>query len=186
MIPHLAIVPADPAPAPVPIGPAAAPLDLEQAFHLYSRYVAGVAMRLCGRSDEVDDIVQDVFLAAARGLRQLREPQAVKGWLATVTVRVTRRRLRLRRLWHVCGGSTPESYEQIAAPGASPEDQAVLARVYTILDGLRAADRIAWTLRYVEGERLERVALLCGCSLATAKRRIAAAQATIEQAMGDE
>ena len=37
-------------------------------------------------------------------------------------------------------------------------------------------DRIAWTLRHVERHRLEAVAELCGCSLATVKRRILRAQ----------
>jgi DNA-directed RNA polymerase specialized sigma24 family protein len=36
----------------------------------------------------------------------------------------------------------------------------------------------------VEGERLEDVAEQCGCSLATAKRWIAAAHARIEQELG--
>ena len=63
---------------------------LEAAFRRYSRYVAAVALRLLGRDDEVDDVVQEVFLAALRGLERLREPEAVKGWLATVTVRPPR------------------------------------------------------------------------------------------------
>jgi len=41
--------------------------------------------------------------------------------------------------------------------------------------------QIAWMLRYVEGEDLEDVARLCGCSLATAKRRIAAASERLRQ-----
>jgi RNA polymerase sigma-70 factor (ECF subfamily) len=45
--------------------------------------------------------------------------------------------------------------------------------------------RVAWTLRYVEGEKLERVAEHCGCSLATAKRRIAAAHAKIQSELED-
>src|SRR5258708_2484860 len=73
-------------------------LDLEAAFRRYSRYVAAVALRLLGRDDEVDDVVQEVFLAALRGMRRLREPEAVRGWLATVTVRIAGRRLRRRRL----------------------------------------------------------------------------------------
>jgi RNA polymerase sigma-70 factor (ECF subfamily) len=104
MTPHLSIVSCDVEQLPAPAGP----LDLEQAFSLYSRYVARLALRLLGRQDEVDDVVQDVFLAAFRGLKKLRAPQAIKGWLATVTVRVARRRLRLRRLWRLCGLATPE------------------------------------------------------------------------------
>jgi RNA polymerase sigma-70 factor (ECF subfamily) len=40
------------------------------------------------------------------------------------------------------------------------------------LQTMPADDRIAWTLRYIERHRLEAVAELSGCSLATAKRRI--------------
>jgi RNA polymerase sigma-70 factor (ECF subfamily) len=55
-----------------------------------------------------------------------------------------------------------------------------------ILDGIPANQRIAWALRYVEGEPLEGVATLSGCSLATAKRRIAAASRVLEEAFSDE
>jgi RNA polymerase sigma-70 factor (ECF subfamily) len=45
---------------------------------------------------------------------------------------------------------------------------------------------VAWLLRHVEGERLQDVALACGCSLATAKRRIASAQAALAGVIDDE
>jgi RNA polymerase sigma-70 factor, ECF subfamily len=168
--------------------PAEAPelLTLDGAFRRYASYVAAVAIRLLGRDDEVDDVVQDVFLAAQRGLGQLRDPNAVKQWLATVTVRIARRRLRLRRLRRMLGFGTSSGYENLAAPGATPDDRALLSCVYAVLDELPVGERIAWTLRYVEGERLDTVARLCGCSLATAKRRIAAAQETLERMLADE
>ena len=62
----------------------------------------------------------------------------------------------------------------------SPERRALLSRVYQVLDRIPVEQRLAWSLRYVEGEKLERVAEQCGCSLATAKRRIAAAHARIQ------
>ncbi len=62
----------------------------------------------------------------------------------------------------------------------------LLKRVYAILEELSVNERLAWTLRYVEREQLDDVARLCGCSLATAKRRIAAAQAAIDAIMSDE
>jgi RNA polymerase sigma-70 factor (ECF subfamily) len=35
---------------------------------------------------------------------------------------------------------------------------------------------VAWSVRHLEGETMERVAELCGCSLSTAKRRVQSAQ----------
>jgi len=46
-------------------------------------------------------------------------------------------------------------------------------------------ERLAWSLRYLEGEPLDMVAASCGCSLATAKRRISAAKRVIDEVFGD-
>ena len=91
----------------------------------------------------MDDLIQDVFLAAFRQRHQVREP------------------------------------------GMSPERRALLSKVYQVLEGLPIEQRLAWTLRFVEGEKLEDVAQQCACSLATAKRRISAAHARIQAELDD-
>lgn len=161
------------------------PLDAEVAFRRYGAYVAAIAHRLLGRDGDVDDTVQEVFLVAVKGMGQLRDPGAIKGWLAKVTVRAARRRLRMRRVRGFFGFDDVPGYEHIADAGASPEQRALLARVYRKLDALPADHRIAWALRHVEGERLDDVAALCGCSLATAKRRIAAAEQALAKELAD-
>jgi RNA polymerase sigma-70 factor (ECF subfamily) len=77
-------------------------------------------------------------------------------------------------------------YENLADPGATPEQRAMLGRLYRVLDELPVELRVAWVLRRAEGEQLESVAKLCSCSLATAKRRIDRAQALIERAFCDD
>ena len=67
----------------------------------------------------------------------------------------------------------------LAGSNTAAEARAELNRVDIVLKTLDPKDRIAWTLRYVEGESLEDVARLCECSLATAKRRIVAARAAM-------
>jgi RNA polymerase sigma-70 factor (ECF subfamily) len=152
--------------------------DLEAVFRRYSGYVASVALRLLGRDAEVDDVVQEVFVVAMRGLRNLREPMAIKGWLATVAVRVARRKLRRRRFRSFLGLEAESDYANVVV-AASQEKALLITRAYRILDELPVNEKIAWMLRHVEGEALEEVAKICGCSLATAKRRIAAAQARL-------
>ena len=156
--------------------------SLEALFRQHSGYVAAVALRLLGRDGDVDDVVQDVFLSAWKGAGNLRDPGAIKGWLATVTVRIAQRKLRMRKVKTFFRLDGDPEYENIPAPGASPEERALLSRIYEILDGIPVDHRLAWTLRYVEREQLDDVARLCGCSLATAKRRIAAAQDVIARA----
>ena len=72
--------------------------ELGDLFKRYASYVATIGIRLLGRDDELDDLVQEVFIEAYRGLHQLRSPDAVKAWLARITVRRATRRLRRRRL----------------------------------------------------------------------------------------
>lgn len=163
---------------------ASAPLTLEAAFRQYSSYVARIGTRILGRDDDgIDDLVQDVFTRAAAGLKRMTEAEEVRGWLATVTVRVAVRQLRLRRLRRLIpwSGDQGSPVTEPIAPSASPEDRATIVAAYRLLDRLPARERAAWVLRHVEGETLGVVAERCGCSLATAKRLIARAEQAIER-----
>lgn len=160
------------------------PAGPEDLYREYAGYVAALAYKILGRDAEVEDVVQDVFLAAVSGLHRLREPAAVKGWLASATVNVASRRLRRRKVFAVFGlDDGPD--EEPSAPGASSEQRVLLAQVYLALEALPVNDRVAWVLRHVEGESLDAVAELTGCSLATAKRRISAAQTALDVALRD-
>jgi RNA polymerase sigma-70 factor (ECF subfamily) len=155
--------------------------SFEEIYRRFSRYVAAIVLRLDPRVPDLEDIVQDVFLEAARGLGRLRDPNATKAWLATVSVRLVRRQLRARRMWRWLGwrddGHGPPPPIDV---GTSPMDRLLLAAVYQVLDEIAVGDRLAFVLHHVEGERLEVVASMCGCSLATIKRRIQRAQRAIE------
>ena len=157
------------------------PVDGAALFQRHSAYVAGVATRLLGRDHEVDDVVQDVFLIALRGLHALRDPDAARAWLTKVAVRLSIRRLRWRRLRRTLGMDPATGYEELPDHALAPEQRAVMARVYMLLDRLPTSDRVAWTLRQVDGQSAEAVARLCGCSLATAKRRIARVDEAVRQ-----
>jgi RNA polymerase sigma-70 factor (ECF subfamily) len=165
-----------------PDEPGAEPLSLDEAFRACSGDIATLALRLLGRRDQVEDVVHDTFLAARRGLETLRQRSEARTWLATVALRVVRRRLRLRKVRGLIGADDA----QLTEPSASAHDRALLAALYQALDTLEVEERLAWSLRQLHGERLEEVAALCGCSLMTAKQRIASAQISLQEALGDE
>lgn len=149
-------------------------VSFDSVYRAYGAYVAHIGIRILGREDEIDDLVQDVFVEALRGLDKLKDKEAVRAWLGTVTVRVATRRLRVRKLKRVLGFGDVEG--TLVCPGASPEQMAEVTRIYKRLDGVPAKHRIAWVLRMVEGDPLSQVAQQCGCSLATAKRWIQSVQ----------
>jgi RNA polymerase sigma-70 factor (ECF subfamily) len=146
--------------------------DLDGLYRRYSPYVAAVATRLLGRDSEVDDLVQDVFLNALAGISRLRDPQAVKGWLAKVTVRLAVRRLRKRRLLQTFQLSSEIDYQQLAAADTSPEQKALLVKVYRALDLMPARTRVIWLLRNLLGEPLHAIVELTACSQSTVQRKL--------------
>jgi RNA polymerase sigma-70 factor (ECF subfamily) len=169
-------------------GEAAPPVALtpDAAFRAHAGFVASVALRVLGRPSEVDDLVQDVFLRVLGRLGDLRDPAALRGWLAVITARLARRRLRTRswKMW--LGVDHDHDYSQLADRGASPDDRALLRELYRALDRLPVRQRLAWTLRHVEGFELVQVAEACDCSLATVKRWIAAADAALRMEVDHE
>ena len=164
------------------------PPGLGQLYAEYARFVAWFASRLLTRQDEVEDVVQEVFLIAARHLDSLTDPPKVRGWLKTVTLRRASRVLRWKRVRARFGMTNrSEGSEQwLSSPDASPEDRAILHELLVTLERLPTDLRIAWTLRNLHEESLENVAELAGCSLATAKRRIAAAEAQLRTELRDD
>jgi RNA polymerase sigma-70 factor (ECF subfamily) len=144
---------------------------LSQLYERHARYVAGVAWRLLGNDADVDDVVQETFLAALEHLGALRDGQAVRPWLASIAARRVMQRFdarsRLRRFvarWTV--GTPTRTEPQVR------HDVGELARA---LSRLASEERIPWVLHRVEGETLPEVARIVGVSLATVKRRIARA-----------
>jgi RNA polymerase sigma-70 factor (ECF subfamily) len=151
--------------------------DFEAVFRRYSAYVARIAVRLMGTDSDLDDVVQDVFIEAHRGLQALRDPRAVRAWLARICVRRTLRRLRRRRLLSFLSLDALAGKDEPLDPGSSPERQAEVRKLYRMLDAMPVEERVVWVLRHVEGESLDAIVILCGCSKSTVQRRLRAAQA---------
>lgn len=159
---------------------------LEGAFRRFSPYVAAIGMKLLGRDDEIDDLVQDVFLKAHRHLHKLDDPDKIKSWLGRITVNTAKNKLRKRRVKRLVGLDDYGGYLEATDPNLSPEKRALLSQLYRALDKAPVNQRMAWTLRHVQGEKLKDVADLCGCSLATAKRHIKRAEELLEKELDDE
>jgi RNA polymerase sigma-70 factor (ECF subfamily) len=157
---------------------------LDALYARYAPYVAAIATRILGRRAEVEDVVQEVFALAVGGLRRREDHREIKSWLATVTVRRSVHQLRLRAIWSVFDLADETSYDTLADPTSDSQERELVSDVYRALDRLPPRQRVPWVLRHIEGQSLEQVAELCGCSLATAKRRIASAHERIRKHLG--
>ncbi len=141
-------------------------------------YIAGMCARLLRSIDASEDVVQDTFVIAFSKIESLRDPGAFRGWLAVIAISQVRRRLSRQRLLRLLGldeGRDESALDDLARDDLSVEARSELAALDLILRQLPDRQRIAWMLHHVEGEPLDTVADACGCSRATVKRWIAAA-----------
>lgn len=139
-------------------------------FDAYGAYVERLLMRVLGPDPEIEDVLHEVFVEALSSISKLRDPARLRGWLTRMTVFVARgsirRRRRHRRLVLVpAEDSLPES-----SPPESHESKELLQRVFRVLSELDENQRIAFSLRYLEGMTLSEGANVSGVSLATFKR----------------
>jgi RNA polymerase sigma factor (sigma-70 family) len=90
----------------------------------YLPLVYNIVGRALDAPGEVDDTVQDVMLHMIRDLRQLREPEAFRSWLAAIAMRQVRARWRGRRAAPAPGVLHDEA---LADPGADFVDLTITA-----------------------------------------------------------
>jgi RNA polymerase sigma-70 factor (ECF subfamily) len=159
--------------------PAAATAFFEQ----YRALVERTLVRMLGFDAELADAVQETFIRALGSSRLLRDPQALSGWLVRVAVYtatdVIRRRTRRRWLqFHAEPQELRQPGSELVMQGELDlETRLALLDAHKVLDSLPARERVAFSLRRLEGLELKEVAHACGCSLATIKRRLARAEA---------
>lgn len=153
----------------------------EQLYRRHAPSVLRLATRLLRSHEDAMDVLQDTFVTAFEDLDGLRDPDAFRAWVHRIAVRLVHRRFRRRRLlgWLGLSGKDDVSLESLADERASQEARMELRWLDRALLAVDDRDRIAWMLRNVEGLSLDEVAATCDCSLATVKRRIAAADAVV-------
>ncbi len=139
----------------------------------YGTMVERLIRRVMGHDPDLEDLVQDAFARVLSAIGQVREGEAVKGWIASIAVHTAHHAIRKRRMarWFLFWRADSESS---CEPAIGPRD--ALRRVYEVLDGLPASERVCFALRFFEEMPLSDVASACGVSLATVKRRLARAE----------
>ena len=157
---------------------------LEILYRRHAAFAIHLAARIEGSNRDVEDIAHDAFVRAFERLNDLTDRNAFKSWLGAIVVHAVRSRMRRHRLMNLLGlgkSSEPVDLDALASPDASPHVRAQIAQIYALLRTLPTDERIAWTLRCVEGHDLETVARMTRCSLATVKRRITRVQRFLDE-----
>jgi len=152
-----------------------------RVIHLVSRYVRG---------DEAQDIAQDAFIKAYRGLANFRGESAFYTWLYRIAVNTAKNYLSSARHKREVGSvdaSEAENYDDasLLRDGATPEQ--VLAaeqleqKVFAAIKQLPPDLKRAITLREIEGLSYEQIATEMDCPIGTVRSRIFRAREAIDE-----
>jgi RNA polymerase sigma-70 factor, ECF subfamily len=141
---------------------------------LFSRHASWLAVRLrvSLSAADVEDVLQETFLAAWRGAGGFRSQGACGGWLWGIARRQAALLLRRR------GAATVALPDGLALDWRSADDtaQAALARVdldaaAAVLGREGSSEREVWRLMYIEDRPVAEVAGLLGVPEGTVKSR---------------
>jgi RNA polymerase sigma-70 factor (ECF subfamily) len=146
--------------------PALAPESFDKLYREHVEEVARWAARLGGADLDVDDVVQEVFVAVHKQLPKFRGESSVRTWLYRITANQVGERRRRER-WRRFFGGAPA--EELVSPALTPvenlERREAAARVYRALDAMN--DRYRTLVILFELEKLsgQQIAELLGMSL---------------------
>jgi RNA polymerase sigma-70 factor (ECF subfamily) len=146
------------------------------ALASFIRATQAEVWRLCrrlGDPDSADDLTQDVYLRAIKGLPRFRGDSSARTWLLTIArnvaadaVRTSRRRRRLQ-------------------PKAEPDtpDHASTDAVERLIAGLDPDRRTAFVLTQVLGLGYAEAAVVCGVPVGTIRSRVARARESLIESL---
>jgi len=164
----------------------AARADDRGRFLLWSRYspiVTGLVRRFFGPGPDHPDVCQEVFLRVFRRLNEVRDPQALRGFIAGICLGVSRNELRRMRVRRFVGLCAHDAMPDAPIQPSDAEAREALLGLYRLLDKLGSEYRSLFVARYMETMDLTEVASAHNWSLATAKRRLARLSSRVEARM---
>jgi RNA polymerase sigma factor (sigma-70 family) len=160
----------------------------------YERRVVALAMKLLGTTEDAQDAAQEVFLRAYKYLHRLDLQKPIEPWIMRMTVNVCKNvaRKRQRRL------DTFSESEMLDAsvagkscdPHAGIVEEQERQMLWKALSNLPEKERIAITLRDIEGFSTTEVAAILGSSETTVRSQVSRARVrmkdAIDQMMGGQ
>jgi RNA polymerase sigma-70 factor (ECF subfamily) len=159
---------------------------LHALYERYRRRVFALIARIVGAQD-AEELTQDVFLRAFRGLDRFRGDAQLSTWMYRLAVNAalshaTRAQARARK------NVSDEALERMPAPDdaiAVGSDPKLRARLTEALAVLPAGYRAVLVLHDVEGLQHDEIAVILGCRVGTSKSQLHKARAKMRELLGE-
>ena len=158
---------------------------------LFEKHVAGVHRHLSlliGPNEDVDDLVQLVFMNVYQSIGRFRGKSAFSTWLFRITINVARQEIRMRGRRRKLSFAISE-VGKVAGNRRKQTPEGSLStwqQIYRVLDRLSPKKRETFILYMYEGYSLEEIAGLLGSSVSTIGSRLQAGRKEILSIMASE
>jgi RNA polymerase sigma-70 factor (ECF subfamily) len=152
----------------------------------YERRVIGLAWGLLGSRQDAEDVAQEAFLRAFRGIGAFRGQSSFRTWLFQIAINAARTYRRTREGRHEDARGGAMDFD--ATPAAGSLERAVIARdrVRRALATLPAELREAVVLRDVNGLDYREIAEALDVPMGTVESRIFRGRARLKQALDSD
>lgn len=148
----------------------------DELYKRHRRQVAANLYRVLGQRVDLDDLVQEVFVIAFRGLPRFRGDARLSTWLYRICVNVALARIRSKARRPPPLSLVPSAVETVEASPPTPE-QALRQRqdrerVYRALDAMSPKKRLVLYLHEIEGRDLKEIAYVIDANPVTVRTRL--------------
>lgn len=159
----------------------------EELVDNYVGLVHGIILNKVRRPDEVEDLVQDVFIKAYQELPTLRERDRFAAWLGRIATNRAQGWLRTRQARRTTVTDDPALLEQvdIDSPDRLLESQEKDGLLWEALDQLRPEYRQILLLYHFENCPQQDIARFLGIALPTVKWRLMRARTALRRRVED-
>ncbi|MBT9557767.1 MAG: RNA polymerase sigma factor [Myxococcales bacterium] len=162
-------------------------LDFRRLYESYKHKVYGTIHHVIGPSDEVDDIVQSVFLEIHRSLPRYQGQSKLSTWIYRIAVNVALQHIRKKRRRRVFLFFSPPDPERDcdSATDTRPghEQRDLLRKIHGLLDHVSEKKRIVFILHELDGREIDEIADLLDIPLNTVRSRLHAARVELTDRM---
>ena len=146
-------------------------VSFENLIEMYSGDVGLLANRLLGWPGDVEDIAQEVFLAAFIGFKKFRRDCDTKTWLFTITINKCRT-FRYKKLLHRRKIIKKLDFESPPAADSKLMNDETFQKVRDAVKTLPVKYREAVVLRYLQELEIEEISRILGISINTLHVRL--------------
>ena len=156
---------------------------IETLWHEHRRWIAAVLLTYKPRSEDVEDLLQEVAMTLVQKIHTLREESNVRAWLRTVAMNAARAAGRSGKYRPRVGLADVEPVTDHGASLADVQQSDRASRLLDLASELSDIYREPLVLRAVHGLRTKQIAVILDVPFATVDTRIARARSMLRTKM---